>query len=244
MELNLKGKRALVLGGSTGIGYAMAEMLIAEGAKVAIAARRKDVLDGAAKKLGATPLVTDLSRPGAGRSVVEAAIKALGGIDILITNTGGPAAGTFEKITGDAWSEGFNSLWMSVIDTAQAALPDMRSRKWGRIILLLSTTAKEPITTLTVSNGFRAGLVGVAKSLSIEVAADGITVNCILPGFTRTDRLAELGLTEEKMIAVVPAKRLGEPNEPAALAAFLASDRAAYITGQAIAVDGGRTKGI
>jgi 3-oxoacyl-[acyl-carrier protein] reductase len=240
MDLKLTGKSALVMGGSKGLGRAIAAELIAEGVRVAIASRDATRVAQAAGELGALGFTADLTQPGAGRTAVEQATSLLGGApDILVTNTGGPKPGGFEAIGRDAWDQAFNSLWMSVIDGAQAVLPSMRERGWGRILAVTSIAAKEPQPGLVVSNSLRAGLLGLVNSLSRDVAGDGITVNALLPGYTATDRMAELGVNDATMGAKIPAGRLGRPEEFAALAAFLASDRASYITGQAIAVDGG-----
>ena len=245
MDLGLKGKRALVMGGSSGLGQAIAETLIKEGATVAICARSEEKLRNAAKAMNAAFAISaDLSKPGTGTKLVNDVIAKLGGIDILVTNTGGPAAGKFSETTPEQWNDGFQNLWMSAVDSIRAALPGMQSRKWGRILLVTSIAAKEPLAGLTVSNGLRAGLLGLTKSISHEIAADGITINALLPGYTKTERLAELGLSDEKISSLVPARRLGRPEEFAALTAFLASEQAAYITGQAIACDGGTLKGL
>jgi 3-oxoacyl-[acyl-carrier protein] reductase len=240
MDLKLAGKSALVMGGSKGLGRAIAAELIAEGVRVAIASRDATRVSQAAGELGALGFTADLTLPGAGRTAVEQATSLLGGApDILVTNTGGPKPGGFEAIGREAWDEAFNSLWMSVIDAAQAVLPSMRERGWGRILAVTSVAAREPQPGLVVSNSLRAGLLGLVNSLSRDVAGDGITVNALLPGYTATDRMAELGVNDATMGAKIPAGRLGRPEEFAALAVFLASDRASYITGQAIAVDGG-----
>jgi 3-oxoacyl-[acyl-carrier protein] reductase len=236
MDLGIKGKKALVMGASAGLGYAIAEALLAEGVDVAICSRAGDKLDAAKTKLGVkTAVPIDLTQPHAG----EAVIKAVGNIDILVTNTGGPAAGSFADITTDAWQAGFQSLWLSAVDAIKASLPHMRAQKWGRILLVTSVAAREPMANLTVSNGLRAGLLGLTKSIANEIASDGVTINALLPGYTATERLQQLNIPAEKMAAQIPARRIGRPEEFAALAAFLASAQASYITGQAIAVDGG-----
>lgn len=248
MDLGLKGKRAVVFGASMGLGRAIAEALAVEGAAIAIAARKPEPLEGAARALralGPAPVFArtcDLSKPGEALGFMSAVNAEWGSIDILVTNTGGPPKGTFETITSGQWKEGFQGLWLSAIEAMQVALPGMKEHGYGRILLVTSVAAKEPMGGLTVSNGLRAGLLGLMKSLSHEVASYGVTVNALLPGYTRTERLKELGI-DEKRIAQIPAGRLGEPHELGALAAFLASPRAAYITGQAIAIDGGYLKG-
>ncbi len=240
MDLAITGKRALVLGASAGLGRAVAEALVQEGVRVAIVSRDAARITATAAAIGAEcAFALDLDAPRAGRDAVERAIAALGGLDIVVVNTGGPAKAHFADVTVGAWEAGFQSLFVSAVETIQTALPGMRAQKWGRILLVTSVAAKEPMPALTVSNALRAGLLGLTKSLSDEVACDGVTVNALLPGFTRTSRMAQLGIVDAHIAAQVPARRMGEPAEFAALAAFLASQPAAYITGQAIACDGG-----
>ena len=212
---------------------------------MAICARNEAKLNESARQIGATLAIPcDLSQPGAGMRLVEQVIAKLGGVDILVTNNGGPPKGEFAEISNEKWLAGFQGLWLSAVDAIQAALPGMKERKWGRILLVTSTSAREPIAGLTVSNGLRAGLVGLANSLSVEVAPFGITVNALLPGYTDTDRLRELGVSTEKISAQIPARRLGRPEEFGAVTAFLASQSAAYVTGQAIVCDGGFVRSI
>jgi len=245
MDLGLKGKRALVQGASSGLGRAIAQALVAEGARVAICSRSKENIEAAAKAIGAeAACACDLSQPGAGGKIVKDVTAKLGGLDILIINTGGPAKSPFEQTTAEQWQQGFQSLWLSAVDSIQAALPVMKGQTWGRILLVTSVAAKESMPALTVSNGLRAGLLGLTKSISNEVASFGITINALLPGFTDTERLRELGIPEDKITVQIPARRLGKPEEFAALTTFLASERAAYISGQAIACDGGYMRSI
>lgn len=240
MDLHLSDKTAVVFGGSRGLGKAIAAELATEGVKVVIVARDPDRTQKVALELGVLGLQGDVSRPGSGRELIRKSAEVLGdGPDILITNTGGPAPGAFEAISNEGWRAGFDNLWMSFVESVGAALPAMREKRWGRIIAVTSIAAKEPQPDLVVSNGLRAGLVGLVNALSREVAGAGITVNALLPGYTNTDRMVELGVDNATMGPKIPAGRLGEPNEFAALAVFLASERASYITGQAIAVDGG-----
>lgn len=244
MDLQLRGKKALVMGSSTGLGRATAESLIREGADVVLCARDADRLAAAVKETGATAgFPCDLTKPGTAAALVRQATQALGGLDILVTNTGGPKKGGFFEVSDAQWAEDFQSLWMSVVESLREALPGMRQRKYGRVLLITSLAAKEPLPNLTTSNGLRAGLAGLVKSVANEVAADGVTLNLLLPGYTATDRLKELHLTDERVRQMVPAGRLGDPSELADLAAFLASPRAGYITGQSIAVDGGVLRG-
>jgi 3-oxoacyl-[acyl-carrier protein] reductase len=245
MDLQIKGKRALVFGASQGLGRAVAQALTKEGVRVAIAARTLDRLESTRREIAAElAIVVDVSRAGESRRAIEEASRAMGGVDILVLNTGGPPKAPFQEVTSSQWQEGFNALWMSVVEGVQAALPQMRERKWGRILLVTSAAAKQPIAGLTISNGLRAGLLGLANSLSKEVGRDGVTVNVLLPGHTMTERLKALGIDEAKIATEIPVGRVGKPEEFGATAAFLASEGAAVITGQAIAVDGGWTQGI
>jgi len=245
MNLGLAGKKALVCGASAGLGYAIAHELNQEGVHVCIASRNEERLRKAKDAMRAhSYIVTDSSRPGAGVKAVQDAQKLLGQVDILVINTGGPPKGSISELTTDQWNESYQSLWMNAVESIQAALPMMQEKRWGRILLVTSISAKEPITGLTISNGFRAGLLGLTKSIANEIAGKGVTINALLPGYTRTERLMELKIPEEKITAQIPAGRLGEPHEFGAMAAFLASEKAAYVTGQTIAVDGGALRGI
>lgn len=244
MDLQLKNKKALVFGSSDGIGRAIAESLIAEGAKVVLCSRTEEKLKKVADQINANGYVTaDLTNAGEAKKATEEAINHLGGLDILITNTGGPAKGGFFEISNEQWMTDYQSLWLSVTDSIKVAVPEMKKNKYGRILLVTSIAAKEPLTGLTTSNGLRAGLAGLMKSLVNEVAEFGITANLLLPGYTNTDRLKALKLSDEKVKAMVPAGRLGEPEELAKLATFLASPLAGYINSQSIAIDGGVLKG-
>jgi 3-oxoacyl-[acyl-carrier protein] reductase len=240
MDLGLKEKTALIMGGSSGLGKAIARTLITEGAKVAISSRDEGKLKAAASEISASRIYPcDFSKPGQSRATIEKAISEMGQLDILVTNTGGPARGNFLDITTEQWQGDYQSVFMSAIEAMQVALPHMQKRGYGRIILITSVSAKEPLPKLTSSNGLRPGLKGLAKSISNEYASSGVTVNVLMPGYTNTERLQELKLTEEKIKQMIPIGRLAEPSELAALAAFLASPQASYITGQSIAVDGG-----
>lgn len=244
MDLQLSSRTALVLGGSSGIGKGIARVLAQEGARVAICARHPEKLAAAAREIGAqASFVSDLSQPGAGAAAVREAATKLGApIDILITNTGGPPKGSFMDLDAAAWTQGFQGLWLSAVEAIREAIPAMKKNGFGRVLLVTSSSAREPIPNLTVSNGLRAGLAGLTKSISMEVAQYGITLNGILPGYVQTERLAELGHSTDSIIQQIPAGRLAQPEELGALAAFLASPQAAYITGQSILIDGGRCK--
>ena len=262
MDFGIRGKVALVAAASRGLGRAVALELGAEGAKLVLCARGSDDLD-AAKKFISTctgvevhTVVADLTRREHIELVSTEAMSKFGQVDILVTNAGGPPAGVFETHSWDAWERAVNLTLRSVIELTRFILPGMRSRKWGRIININSIAAKQPVDNLMLSNSIRSAVTGFARTLANEVAPDGITVNSILAGYTRTDRVEQLaeasaakeGIKRDDVIArferEIPMKRLGEPNELAALAAFLASDRAAYVTGQSIAVDGGWIKGL
>ena len=241
MDLKLTGKKALVLGSSTGLGYAIAQALSKEGVHVALTSRElKRAKEAATTLQNATGYACNLLEKHAGKQIVE----TVGPIDILVTNAGGPPMGHFQDLTPEDWEKGYHGLWMSAIEAIQAALPAMQKNKWGRIILSTSTSSKQPIPELTISNAYRPGLLGVMKTVALEVAADGVTVNAVLPGLTHTHRMESFKVPLEELAKEVPTKRLARPEEFAALATFLASEQAAYITGQAIACDGGILKGI
>ncbi len=244
MDFGLKGRRALVLGASSGLGFAIASELVREGARVAICSRSQERIQAAAARMGAELAVAaDLSKPGETHSVVEKARQALGGVDILVINTGGPPKAGILDLTDAQWQEGFQSLWMGAVEGIRAVAPGMREERWGRIILVTSVAAREAMPGLTISNGLRAGLLGLTKSVSTELAEHGITLNAVLPGYHATERLKELGIPEDRITSQIPARRLGQPEELGALVAFLASKQAAYITGQSIVCDGGWMRG-
>ncbi|MFN4252430.1 SDR family oxidoreductase [Deinococcus sp.] len=234
----LDGRRALVTGGSKGIGLAAAHDLIRMGAHVTVAARGEDALKRAADAIGARWVVADVSTPEG----VEAAVAAAGDVDILVSNAGGPAAGLPSGVSEDAWAQGFQTTFLSTVRLANATVPGMRARGWGRVIAITSLTVGRPAPTLPVSNALRAGVTNYLRTLALEVAPDGVTCNTVAPGYTATERLRQLHADPQdaqKLAARIPARRFGEPNEVAAAVAFLASKEAAYITGQELLVDGG-----
>lgn len=261
MDLGLKTRVALVAAGSKGLGLAVARELAAEGASVGICARGADALDAAVAAIRAGGgrahgVVADVSVASDIARAVSETASALGPIDILVTNSGGPKSGRFETLSTDDWDAASRVLLSSAVAFTRAVLPQMRARGWGRIINVTSIAAKQPVEGLMLSNSLRAAVIAFARTLANEVAADGITVNNLLPGYTRTERVVDLSsqIAARESVSVesvyarweqeIPMKRLGEPREFAALAAFLASDRASYITGQSIAVDGGWIKGM
>lgn len=244
MDLGIAGRKALVMGASRGLGRAVAEALITEGVITAICARDKERLDSAAREIGAKPFPADLSKRGVAAQLVGDVVARLGGLDILVVNTGGPPPRTFDNLADQDWRDAFEALWMSGVAAIRASLPRMRDRGWGRILMITSIAAREPVPNLMLSNALRAGLHGLVNALSKECASQGITVNAVMPGYTLTERLIELGVKEGEIASRVPAGRMAQPAEFAALAAFLASDQAGYITGQAIACDGGLLQSI
>ena len=257
MDLGLKDKVALVAAGSRGLGRAVAEELAAEGASLVLCARDARTLSETAAAIAENnnahvlAVPADVTSTDDIRRVVESGNERFGRIDILVTNAGGPPAGRFEQLTQEQWEEAIRLTLFSAVQLTRLVLPGMKARRWGRILNITSIAVKQPVENLLLSNSVRAGLTGFARTLANEVAADGITVNNILPGYTRTERLEELAdmMAEKQGISAsefrgrwekeIPMGRLGEPREFAALAAFLVSERASYITGTSIQVDGG-----
>ena len=247
MDLGLKGKTALVAGGSKGIGFAVAKGLAAEGVRVCVSARDETTLQQAVEELRlaggeAFGIPADVSVPGQVETLFERTRQRLSDPDILIVNAGGPPAGKAETTPDDAWMKGYDLTLMSAVRLARAAVPAMKGQGWGRIVNITSLSIKQPVANLTLSNAFRAAVTGFAKTLSTEIAASGITVNNVGPGYTATERLEELfedDAAKERLIKTIPAQRFATPEEVAAAAVFLASQQAAYITGQTLVVDGG-----
>ena len=246
MNLHLDGKVALVTAGSKGIGFAIARGLAAEGVRVALCARTAPEVDEAAAAVGGTGFVADVSSEGDLERLFREVRGAIGAPDILVTNAGGPPSGTPTQIGLSGWDGAYNLTLMSVVRLVQHALPAMRERGWGRIINVTSLSVREPVPTLTLSNAFRAAVTGYAKTLAGEVGKDGVTVNNVAPGYTATARTDELfgGEARGQLEADIPLGRFATPEEVAAAAVFLASQGAAYITGQTLLVDGGLTKGV
>ena len=262
MDLGLRNRTAVVCAASSGLGYATARELAAEGARVVICARRDEKLQAARQaiiaetKADVRAVAADLATTAGIEAVAQAAERAFGPVDILVNNTGGPPSGPFEKLTWELWQQHVDNLLRSTVELTRRVLPGMRERKWGRVLNVTSITVKQPVDGLMLSNSLRAAVTGFARTLATEVAKDGVTVNCILPGFTKTERVEQLakanaereGVAVEKVNArteaQIPIGRLGDPREFAALAAFLVSERASYITGQSVAVDGGWIRGL
>lgn len=262
MNLGIANKVALVAAASKGLGKAAAMALAQEGCVVAIAARRVADLEQAAEEIRAAtgarvlPVPADVASAADCEALVERVQAELGPVEILVNNAGGPRPGVFSDMADDDWLAAVELNLLSAIRLTRLALPEMRARRWGRIINITSLSVKQPIPNLILSNAVRAAVVGMAKTLSLEVAAEGITVNNVCPGYTLTDRVRHLnaaraaaeGRTVEEImaesLAAIPMKRLGKPDELAALIAFLASQQAAYITGATIQVDGGAVQSL
>lgn len=257
MDLGLSGKVALVAASSRGLGRAVAVELAAEGADLVLCARDPVALREAAETIRSASGVrvvavpADVGDPDDVVRLVESGLRELARIDILVTNGGGPPAGPFESHSADAWRSAVQQNLESVLNLTRGVLPGMKERRWGRIINVTSIAVKQPVDNLILSNSVRAAVTGFARTLANEVAPFGITVNNVMPGYTRTRRVDELaarnatlgGTTPQAAIAVweqqIPMARLGEPREFAAMVAFLASERASYTTGASIPVDGG-----
>jgi 3-oxoacyl-[acyl-carrier protein] reductase len=248
MDLGLEGRVALVTGASQGIGLAIARELAAEGARVAVSSRSRERIEAAASEIGARAHVHDSLDLDAAPLLVDRVEEELGPLDVLVTNTGGPAGGDPLGFTREQWESAHRELVLAPLALIERALPGMRERGFGRVLNVASSTVLEPNPALMLSNSHRPGIVAAFKTLARQVAADGVTFNSLLPGRIATDRLAELyGSLEGAEKAAggeVPAGRLGAPEEMAAAAAFLCSERAAYITGVSLLVDGGLTQGI
>lgn len=257
MRIDLTGKRALVLGASGGLGRAIAAGLAAAGARVAVSGRSAERLAAAFPDEAANPkLVADLAAPGVGRDLAARAIDALGGVDILVNNSGGPPPTTALGATDAQWRAQFDAMVMSLVDLTGALVPGMRERRWGRVVTVASSGVVAPIPNLALSNALRAALLGWSKTLAAEVAADGVTVNMVLPGRIATSRVEALdranaertGRSPEEVeraaLATIPAARYGTPEEFAAAAVFLASQQASYVTGTTIRVDGGALRNV
>jgi 3-oxoacyl-[acyl-carrier protein] reductase len=247
MDLGIAGRRAAVAAGSAGLGLAAATALAAAGVHVAICgrdpARVRDAADGIPGDV--VPLTADVGdAPGATR-FVEAAREALGGVDILVTNAGGPPSGTFATTELDAYPPALDLNLMSVVAMCKAAVPPMQQQRWGRVVAITSISVRQPIDFLILSNTARAGATGFLKTLALEVARDGVTVNSVQPGYHATDRLT--GLPADRvaaMVADIPAGRMGDPDDFGRVVAFLCSESAGFITGAAIPVDGGSYRGL
>jgi len=261
MDLGLTGKVALVPAASSGLGRAVAVALAREGAKVVVSSRNQAAVDEVAETIRAAggealAVAADVTKPADLERLVQAAIDRYGGIDVLITNAGGPPAGTFDKFNDADWQAAFELTLMSAVRLIRLALPSMRARGGGVIIAMTSSSIKQPIPNLLLSNVMRAGVAGLAKTLADELAPDGIRVNTIVPGRIATPRVAQLDQVnaerqgidvaevERRETSRIPMGRYGTPEEFADAVAFLASERASYITGATLQVDGGMIRSL
>jgi 3-oxoacyl-[acyl-carrier protein] reductase len=261
MDLGIQGKVALVAAASKGLGRAVATGLASEGARVAICARNLPALERTAAEIAAQtgadvlPVAADVARADDCRGFVEAAVSRWGGGDILVTNSGGPPPGSFDALDDAAWAGAVETTLMNVVRLTRLVLPHMKARRWGRIVNVESISVKQPIDNLLLSNSIRLAVIGLAKTLALELAPHGILVNNVCPGSHATDRLRALAAARaaksgrsaedelQAMAAAIPLGRLGRPDELASVAVFLCSERASYITGSTILVDGGAYRG-
>ncbi|HVD55353.1 MAG TPA: SDR family oxidoreductase [Thermoleophilaceae bacterium] len=246
MDLGLEGRVALVTGASQGIGFAIGQALAAEGAQVAMSSRSRDSIEAAAGEIGARAYVHDMTDLDGAPALVESVEADLGPLAVLVTNTGGPPGGDPLEFTREQWQDAHRELMLGPMALITSALPGMRERGFGRIVNVSSSAAREPIPGLMLSSAHRSGMLATFRTVAGKVAADGVTLNTILPGRIATSRLEHLygSLDEAEKVAreEVPAGRLGRAEEIGAVAAFLCSEEAGYVTAQALAVDGGLMK--
>lgn len=263
MDFGIRGRAAAVAASSQGLGFACALELAREGASVAICSRDRARVDDAARRIRGQvrdavvhAVVADLANEAECKRFVDETASKFGRLDVLVTNSGGPTPGSFDQVSLADVRRGVDTTLMSAIALMTAAVPHLRKNRWGRIVNILSVTVKQPKTSLLVSNTMRPGVLGFAKSISFELAHDNITVNNVAPGYTKTERLDELAehlsstqkRSQEDVVAewekTIPAGRLGRSEELAAVVAFLCSDRASYVTGVTIQVDGGQVSSL
>lgn len=260
MDFGIKGKKALVCGASKGIGKAIALELAREGAEPILCARQEKVLEEVASEIRKETNATvhhhacDLTSSTERDQLIKSVKENYGRVDILVLNTGGPKPSTAMETTLDDWESGFSRLFQMTAQLTEAFLPHMKEQNWGRVICVTSLSVLEPIANLAVSNAMRSGVTSMLKTLSDELASSNVTINCLAPGAIATERLEELmqariaktGQSKEEYLksylAAIPMGRMGTPEEFAAVAAFLCSDRASYVTGSTICIDGGKRR--
>ena len=246
MDLGLKGRAAIVCGASSGLGLATAEALAAEGANVTMFARRRELLAREADRVGALPVRGDVTNPRHLQNVVDRTLEAFGGIDILVWNSGGPPPGPATAVTPESLEQAVELLFLPAVRIVQLCLPHLERSEGGRILVITSSAVKEPTENLALSNAVRPGVTGWAKTLARELGPRGITVNCVAPGRIETARLEQLypGGPSESDLAQIPVGRWGTPQEFGDVVCFLASERARYVNGVTLAVDGGLLRGL
>jgi 3-oxoacyl-[acyl-carrier protein] reductase len=245
MDLGIEGKVALVTGASKGLGFGVAKALAGEGATVAIASRSEERIRQAADQIGAHPFVHDTADADSAEPLIDRVQDELGPVDILVTNSGGPPASPDAlSFTREQWRNAYEMLLIGALALVEAALPGMRERGWGRVLSLSSSVVREPSPVLVLSAAHRAGLLAALKTIARQVAAEGVTINTLLPGLIATDRVKELGADSPDRLATLPAGRLGTTEEFGAAAAFLCSTQAGYITATTLLVDGGAVRAI
>lgn len=245
MELGINGKVALVTGASKGLGFGIARALMKEGVTVGISSRSGERVERAAKELGARAFVHDAADIDDVQGLLSRVEDELGPIDILIANSGGPPASPDALgFTAEQWRNAYELLLLGAVSLIQAVLPGMCERRWGRVVSVASSVVREPSPVLVLSSAHRAGLLAALKTISRQVAGDGVTVNALLPGVIATDRARELGADSPERLSQIPAGRLGTIEEFGAAAAFLCSEPAGYITGTTLLIDGGASRSV
>lgn len=258
MDLGIEGRVALLTGASRGIGRACASALAAEGVRVAICARGREAVEAAARDIAAetggeaVPFVADVARADDIDRLLSGVAEDVGPVDILLANNGGPPRGGFDALDDEAWQAGFDVAMMSTVRLIRGVLPGMRERRWGRVLTVVSSSVRQPVDQLELSNALRPGIVGLFKSLAVTMGRDNVLFNCVAPGRILTERFLagsrNAGVTEaqyaEKHRLTVPLGRIGRPEEIADVVAFLTSERASYITGATVIVDGGMIRSL
>lgn len=246
MDLGIVGRRAAVAGASAGLGYSTAKALVAAGVQVAICGRDTARIEEAAARLGdgVIAITADVGTAEGATGFVEAATAALGGVDILVPNAGGPPAGNFASTPLDAYLPAVELNLLSTVAMCYAAVPAMQAQRWGRVVAITSGTVRQPNPNLILSNTARAGVTGFLKTLALEVAGDGVTVNSVQPGLHMTERMRSLGVDPERAAADIPAGFVGDADDFGAVCAFLCSEQARFVVGAAVPVDGGAYRGL
>jgi 3-oxoacyl-[acyl-carrier protein] reductase len=246
MDLGLNGRSALVLGASGGLGLASAESLAEEGANVAIFARNAEKLEAQAARIGGLAITGDVREPADIDRAVRTTVEAYGGLDIIVANGGGPPTSRASDLTARDLEDAFRLLMLPVVNLVQASLPYLKASGRGRIVLIASMSVREPLPQLALSNAIRPGVVGYMKTLSTELAEDGITVNSVAPGRLATDRTIQVYGADppQSELDAVPMKRFGRPRELGDVVAFLCSEQASYVSGSVVSIDGGLTRSL